>query len=361
MGLRLADRLGGRDNNLNLIRIIAAIGVLMSHSFPITLGPTAHDPLASVVGSSVGWFAVAIFFCISGLLISRSFDRRRALPEWFLARFLRLFPGLLAVLSLTVLVLGPLLTALPVSAYWADPATWSYLPKNLVLAWRQHALPGVFSSNPYGPAINGSLWSLYYEVVCYGGVLLAGLLGMFRYSRLFGAAIVGFAIAYGLLHGLSSERWHIAGLNIEQLFRLAYPFALGMAAYVWRDRLTLDWRIMGGLWLLALLSAAMPFFTEMLVLAICYSVLVLAFVPQGRVLGYNRLGDYSYGTYIYAFPVQQLMVHLMPGQHWAANIALSLPVTLLFAVMSWHWVERPALAMVRPLADRLGGRTALAV
>ena len=351
--LRLADRLEGRDNNFNLIRMIAASAVLVSHAFPITLGPGAVEPLVGLTGTTLGLHAVAVFFVISGLLIARSLERSPTFVHWLTARVLRLFPGLLVVLLLTMLVLGPLVTSLPLAAYAADPATWTYVPRNLSLAFLQYPLPGVFEGNPHGPAINGSLWSLVHEVGCYAGVAIAGALGLLRRPRLFlGALTLLLAARIGMAQtGLVQS---LPGLFVT----LAFSFALGMAAWVWRERLVLHGALLAGLWALALALWPTPVFAEALAVALAYSTLWLAYVPRGALLAFNRLGDYSYGVYIYAFPMQQLMAHLFPGQSPLTNIALAAPPTLLCAVLSWRLVEKRALAWSRPLADRLTGRRA---
>lgn len=351
----LADVCGGRDNNLNLLRMIAASAVLVSHSVPIALGGHVPEPLEELTGHSLGWLAVAVFFVISGFLISRSYDRSARLAHWFAARAFRLFPALLVVLLLTVLVLGPAVTALPLVDYFTARGTLTYVPRNLSLAFLQYPLPGVFADNPFPRAINGSLWTLVYEVACYGGVLLAGLAGLFRRRRAFAAVLALYLVGYGLV--LAGEPWHGAMARLHVLAKLSFPFALGMAAYAWRERLVLDGRFALLLWALCVPAWFTPLFTQVFIAAIAYASLWLAYVPKGAMLAYNRLGDYSYGVYLYAFPVQQLMAHLVPGQGWAMNIALSLPVTLGCAVVSWHALEKGALAFAKP-GGRLWGRNA---
>lgn len=164
--VKLGDMLAGRDNNLNAIRMVAASAVLVSHAWPITLGAAAAEPLFRETGQSLGHFAVAVFFGVSGLLIARSFDRRRSMIHFLVARVLRLYPALLAVAILTVVV-GGFMSRLDLAAYVRSPETWTYIPANLSLAFMQYPLPGVFEGNPYGPPINGSLWTLFYEVACY--------------------------------------------------------------------------------------------------------------------------------------------------------------------------------------------------
>lgn len=134
---------------------------------------------------------------------------------------------------------------------------------------------------------------------------------------------------------------------------LTYPFMLGTLAYVWRDQLRLSGWVALLLWVpVAIMPAGLPM-QSAIVLALVYGSLWFGFVPKGPLLAYNRLGDYSYGIYIYAFPVQQLLVHLMPGMTPLQNIAFAFPLSLVLAVLSWTLVEERALASVRPLAERL--------
>ncbi|MHA7820223.1 MAG: acyltransferase family protein [Erythrobacter sp.] len=349
---RLADHLSGRDNNLNLIRVIAAAAVLVSHAFPITLGPGAEEPLEALTGMSLGAHAVAVFFVLSGLLIARSFDRGSSRLRFVMARVLRLFPALLVVLALT-LIASIWFTTLSAADYFAATGTWTYVPRNLSLAFLQYELPGVFQDNPLGGAINGSLWTLFYEVICYVAVFALGLVGVLRQRGLFSALFLALAGAF-----VFSTVWEPqAGIayRFDKLIQLGFPFALGTLFYVWRERVVLDWRIGAALWVLvfaATWSIALPL---AITFAVGYTLLMVGFIPKGRLLSYNRLGDYSYGIYIYAFPVQQATVHLLPGISPAQNMAIAAPITVLCAVLSWHVIEERALAQVRPLTDRLAG------
>ncbi len=354
-GVRLDDVLGGRDNNLNLIRMIAAMLVLVSHAFPITLGAGAEEPLYATTGQTLGHYAVAIFFVISGLLIARSFDRRQSMVHFTLSRILRLYPALLVVLVLTVLA-GFVFTTLPASDYASARGTWTYVPANLSLAFLQYPLPGVFENNPYGPPINGSLWTLVYEVACYGGVVLIGIFGVLRNRWLALAALLAVTAFHFAVPQLESQGWNLGeglGPRIRALALLTFPFMLGSFAYVWREHIRLSGPIAALLWLVALILLATPLAASFLLVAIGYSTLWLGLVPKTRLLAYNQLGDYSYGVYIYAFPVQQAMVFAFPGMSAAQNMLAALPVTLAFAAASWFLVEKHALDMARPGADRL--------
>lgn len=350
---RLEDHLSGRDNNLNLIRMIAAAAVLVSHAFPIALGEGAAEPLKELTGMSLGSHAVAIFFVLSGLLIARSFDRGSSRIRFVVARVLRLFPALLVVLALTVIV-GAFVTSLSLSQYLSATGTLTYIPRNLSLAFLQYPLPGVFSDNPLPGAINGSLWTLFYEVVCYAGVFVLGIMGMLRRRLVFTALFALLALAF-----VFSVVWEPTGglaYRADKMIQLGFPFALGMLAYVWRDQLVLDWRLALAIWILPVVTHGSVLMPLTLIVAVGYSLAWLGFVVKGTMLAYNRLGDYSYGIYIYAFPVQQSLVHLFPGMSPYENMLFAAPITLLFAVLSWHLVEENALSKVKPWAERIDAR-----
>lgn len=338
---RLCD---GRNNNFNLVRIVCAFAVLVSHAWPLTLGPDAVEPLRNALGSSLGTYAVYVFFAISGFLIARSFDRGGSVRRWILARALRLLPGLLVVLLLTVLVLGPLLTALPLRDYATDPATATYLPRNLSLAFLQHDLPGLFADNPVAFTTNGSLWTLFYEVAWYGAVFCLGTAGALRTGSRFAWAMGFFLVVYlGLMTlDLGGELPN----RLRRLLQLGLPFMIGTAFYVWRDRIRLRPSLLLALVLLAALARGTPLSSPLQILTLAYGAFVFAFRVGGPVRAYNAVGDFSYGLYIYAYPVQQTAAHLLGPGDPALNVLFAAPVALLLAAASWRWIEKPALDLV---------------
>ncbi len=135
---------------------------------------------------------------------------------------------------------------------------------------------------------------------------------------------------------------------------LSYPFVIGMAFHVLEDRVRLSWLGVGALALLAAALRQTPLFEPAFVAAIAYGTFVLAYLPGGAARRYNAVGDYSYGMYVYAFPVQQAAVALWGPMSPSANIAVAFPVTLLFAIASWYLVEKPALDRRHVLARALG-------
>lgn len=352
-GPPVAPLLEGRNNHFNLVRLTAALAVLVSHAFALSTGNDSLEPMRALTGSSLGNHAVALFFGISGLLIARSFDRRLSIWHFGVSRFMRIWPALFLVLLLTVGILGPLMSTLDFGNYFAEPGTWLYLPSNLSLAFRRDELPGVFVDNPYPLAVNGSLWTLFYEVVLYGGVVMAGVLGLLRRPRLF--AIVLLLALAGNVGSILYEP--VGGImrRLDLLGRNGLAFAFGAAIYVWRDTMRLGPAGAIGLIVITLAFVQTQFLAAAFNITLIYIVFWLALVPKGALLKFNRLGDYSYRIYIFAFPTQQALIAVYPGQGPWLNVALATPVTICLAVLSWLLVEERSLQKSHSMADWLAG------
>jgi len=343
----LGDVASGRDNNLNLIRMIAALAVLVSHAFPIALGPGATEPLQTLAGASLGGLAVKVFFVISGFLIAESFVRSRSRIDFLAARALRLWPALLLSLVVVAFVMGPIVTTLGLSTYLTAPGTWIFMIKNTLLVSPAYTLPGVFETQPY-PDVEGSIWTLFYEVACYVGVFIAGVIGLLTRRGAMSIALLAFASLW-----IAAEVMDLTlHLKLRKMLELGLPFAMGTGLWLWKDRIPLSiWGVVV-CWLAVVTLAATPLYGLFLVVALAYTTFWLAYIPGGWVRAYNRFGDYSYGVYIYAFPAQGLAVWLTGGEvmNPYLNMAIALPLTLIPSILSWHLLEKPALAQRKRVA-----------
>lgn len=349
MILRGAPTLGqlavGRNNNFNLLRVLAASGVIFSHAYPLTLGPHAVQPLASLLGETLGHVCVLIFFATSGFFITASFERKTSFLEFLAARVLRIFPGL--VMMACVILIGLSFVSTAPEAYWLRVP--EQILRTVSLFPRQYLMPGVFEDIPYPGAINGSLWTLRFELLCYAAVVMAGLCGVFR-KPLWTAAcvllLVGMRSAIDVVHVPQTGLWYY----IYNMLKLGFPFALGAAAYVYRDHLPLSGAWVVLLWagtaaVLGSLGHGSPVFSVLFGATLTYTVLWFGYAGPTWLHGYNRLGDYSYGIYIYAFPIQQMLVQLELATTPMANACWSLVVTTMLAALSWHMVEKPSMRL----------------
>jgi peptidoglycan/LPS O-acetylase OafA/YrhL len=351
--MKLSDCAKGRDNNFNLIRIVASLAVLVTHCFVLATGSEDAEPMGKSLGMTMGTIAVDVFFVTSGFLVTASLLNRQRTLEFIWARALRILPALWAMLLLTVFGLGLLFTALPAATYLSSPGTYLYLAKcSTLLAGVGYQLPGVFDHNPFHGAINGSLWTMRHEARLY--VILAAVWFLLRLAprhRLaaFRMAIVAFAAAAGW--------WvvarHFSAPDSGPFARLFFMFFAGASFYVLRDIVVLSPWVFGALLAGLLLSLAnVDVFYVVYVVVLAYLLLYLAYVPSGLIRRYNALGDYSYGIYIYAFPVQQVVVALLPGISIFKLFLISAPITVILGVLSWHFLERRALSLKAGYVDR---------
>lgn len=344
---KLSNFTQGRDNNFNLIRIVAALAVLITHSFALAIGTGAAEPFRGSLAMTLGSIAVDVFFVTSGFLVTASLLTKESVLEFLWARILRIFPALLIMLLLTVFGLGPFFTSWPLSSYLADSQPYAYLLKCATVATGvAYNLPGVFEANPFKSVVNGSLWSLPYEIRMYA--ILAVVWVAFRITkrgsvRICGSAIVTVAVAAGVFV-VARHFWFPPD---DQFATLFFMFFSGAAFYVLKEHITLS-RSCFRLCVIALLSSAMVnthTFFVVYVLTIAYMLFYVAYIPSGLLRTYNQAGDYSYGVYIYAFPAQQSVAALVPGVSVLSLLFISAFATFLFAALSWHLLERPALGL----------------
>jgi peptidoglycan/LPS O-acetylase OafA/YrhL len=321
----LADAMArGRCNNLTTLRMGLAVAVIVSHAWPMVHGPGTPEPLEALTGHSLGGWAVAGFFFLSGLLIAGSAERHPAKAFWT-ARARRILPGLGAALLVTLA-----LAALSGAALTPDVAA-TYWLRGVTLVSLEHYLPGAFAGSGLPGVANGPLWSLFHEVAAYALCFAAVRLGLLRH-RAGRLALLTAALLLWAWPDLPSRAATFAPLFLA--------FALGMLAHVWRDRLSLSPVLT--LALLALAPLGWPFALA----ALGHALLVAAFrldLPRWD-------NDLSYGTYIYGWPVAQMIAHQLPGLNAPALALAAVLATLPFAAASWHLVERPVLSRHRERA-----------
>jgi peptidoglycan/LPS O-acetylase OafA/YrhL len=350
----LADLSVRRHNHFNLIRLLAAAAVLVSHSFPLAGGEQADEPLRSVLGLTLGEIAVVTFFCISGFFISMSQDRARGPLDYAAARALRIFPGLALVVACSAFLIGPVFTELTTADYLADPQTYRYVLNNITLVNMQFQLPGLFENNPF-PGINGSLWTLFYEALFYVGVGIAGEMALFEDNRRFSLFLAAYLTIYIAVCWMQNQTGLLESFGrIDALLKWSLPFVVGMTFYRYRHHLHLR-----GFYLLLLLAMAavslnQRYFYEAFVLMWAFLTFYIGF--NARPSPIRLGGDYSYGLYVWAFPIQEILAHTLPGiGPWRMTL-MALPLTLLAAAASWHCLEKPCMAWRGPLLSRLQGR-----
>ena len=333
-------------NNLTALRWFAAGLVLYGHAF-VFLG--LPEPLF-LQWVPMGPLGVYIFFAISGYLVAQSWERDPHVLRFLAKRALRIFPGLAVCTLLSVLVLGPLLTTLDAGTYWRNEHTRGYLT-NMALYITYH-LPGVFANNRLPHAVNGSLWSLPVEFFMY---LLLALLGLLAAAfkavsnRLMAWAVGVMALVFMLLAalwaGTTTEALVIYRTDLRQVPMCGVYFLVGASLFCFKltKYFTLS-NVLLALVLWLCLGVQPHWFAMAAWVVLPFVVLAFGLARQPWLVRMHAR-DYSYGIYIYAFPVQQTLVSFWPQMPLTAYLLSTLVITAALAALSWHFVEKPALKL----------------
>ncbi|WP_395023953.1 acyltransferase family protein [Comamonas odontotermitis] len=321
-------------NNFDALRLFAALSVLYSHQFPLT----ATTPPAWMNVAMIGGAAVMAFFVISGYLVTLSWWAQPRLLPFAAKRVLRIWPALTAVVLLALFVLGPVFTKVPLHDYWQNAVTWDYL-RNIALQIR-FSLPGVFTDHPLPNSINGSLWTIPIEVSCYAVLAAAGLLGLLRSRRIWALLCVAYLVWF-----LSTMTMDLTGaMNHYWEFPAYFAFGSLIAAF---NKQFLQHRAVFAIaaCACALVAYALGFPYSALLLFMPATLLAVGTASWPILSQAGRLGDVSYGVYLYAFPIQQCVRALAPGLDFTTSLAVVVALTLAAGWLSWRLVEAPALRL----------------
>ena len=339
---------GSRDNNFDFLRLFAALMVIYGHGW--VLSTNTGPGFWGVPFARIG---LDIFFSISGYMVTGSWMRTPDLLVFLQKRALRILPGLAACVVFSTYVLGARLTRLPLGQYLTSHNTFKYLGN---IAFHPVLyLPGVFEGMHLGGAVNGSLWSLFPEVLCYLTVPLFALLALRprMWALGMGGVLVG-TLGLWLFYGYTGEAFVINATDVKYMLVQVPFFFIGALYRLLQDRVpdfyradfailgySLNWMVASwyGWWNIPVEWVTLPY------MVLCFG---RGSMPVIRRAG--RFGDLSYGMYLYAFPVQQVILGAMHGNEHP--ILTCMVLTVPFAALSWHLVERPALRWKPRAADR---------
>lgn len=337
--MMLGDFDGNRENNFTLVRLIFALAVLVGHSFPIT--GNGSDPLSVLMlpHTWIGATAVGGFFAISGYLITASFVQRGS-RAFIASRALRLYPAVIVHCAVAILIIGPIVTSVPLSQYFASNP-WQYFKNSWLWEWKYN-LPYAFGNVPLAGATNGSSWTLPVELRCYVLVLILGFFGVLDKKARANVAI--FAALFALYrHPASLHLFHGQSNFAEPLSF----FLWGAALWVNRSIIPLSWPVAAVVFAGIIASAKYNYYFVYLY-PLCTAYLVCMIAYRTPFFDVDRtIGDISYGVYIYAWPIQQAIYR--PGQGAWTNAAISTVIVVIAALLSWRYVEKPALEIRKKL------------
>jgi peptidoglycan/LPS O-acetylase OafA/YrhL len=345
--MTIADRLlqaDGRPAGFDYLRISLALAVVGIHVPQVVSGMAIAYPFWMPWLRPIHAIVIPLFFALSGFLVAGSLLRSKTLITFFGLRILRIAPALSVEVLLSALILGPLFTNKPLTEYFTGRLFFRYF-YNLV-GHVQYSLPGVFADNPFPDMVNEQLWTIPPELKCYILVGLLSLCLVFRHRLVLLAVAIGFNLAIFALYGMAPGDGHI---NVGPSVIIGC-FLAGVVSFVFRDKIPARASFFMVAMVASIAMLLIPHGEYFLPAPIAYSVAYLGtFNPNRSRLLFS--GDYSYGIYLYGFPLQQAVV-ATGGAHgnWFLNVIVALPFIITIAAFSWWVVERPSLALRKHLS-----------
>lgn len=340
----------GQPTGFDCIRVLLAMGIICYHTAEISYGVATESALrASPIGLLTSEF-VSMFFSLSGFLVAGSLLRCKTVISFVCLRVLRIFPALCAEVILSAFLLGPIFTLLPLTQYFSDPKFFAYfhnLHGNI-----HYYLPGVFVNNPI-ERVNGQLWTIPGELQCYIVLSILFLIGIVKRRKMILALIVAvqiYVVYKGLMESGSLTRGDAVDLALHGR-SLVLCFLFGVGLYLLRDSVPWDWRLGIAAGIFSFIFQLIPNGAYFAPGLISYMTVFLGLLNPRKVW-LLRTGDYSYGMYLYGYPLQQAIAYSPSLRHWWINLIVGLPLAFAFALLSWHILEKRALrlkALVVPL------------
>lgn len=329
----------GHDNFFTPLRLIFALLVMVGHAFVINAGKGDSEPQI-FLHYTFSYMAVNMFFIASGLLVTKSMLYRGDAPAFLAARSLRIFPALIAHVLFVTLVVGTLMTSLPLLEYLTHKEVLMQPVWVLSFFQTEMVLPGVFESNGenFGSA---TLWTLRYEVLAYIATFLAFSLGLLRRKWMVLAQFIVPSIVW--IMGQSFGLFESLPATVENAVRFGIAYGLGATIYAYRDRLNFRWFAIPAFAGLAWILRDTPMVEVMTNLFLASFVIWAAYVKLPKLAPLQGITDLSYGIYIYHWVVMQVIFNLMPNTSVLGLLLIALPVVIGLSWLSWTFIEAPML------------------
>ncbi|MCK1384511.1 acyltransferase [Bradyrhizobium sp. 21] len=337
------DRYKGQGPGFDAARLVLSISILCWHSVVTSYGHAAETKIWNGLFSAPLSALMPMFFALSGFLVMGSFERSNNLRGFLGLRALRIVPALSVEILISALMLGSLLTTLPLASYYSDPKFFRYFGS--LFGFVNYTLPGVFADNPDPDRVNLSLWTIAPELMCY---VYLGLLMALRLKRT-GVTISAIVLLVICLAADSQSGVDRADTGVVFARFLLMSFAFGNLIYLWREYIPFRWDLLVVSIVVGCLFIKTPVLIYLSLLCLAYVIVFVGCVPIFVPKPFST-GDYSYGIYLYAYPIQQTYAHFFTEHrefYW--NILFCLPATCLVAAISWWFIEKPALSWRKSL------------
>lgn len=322
----------GRPIGFDNLRVILSLSVILWHTVLICYGIEAEawfwvGPMRPIV-----YFIVPSFFALSGFLVASSV-LRNDLVSFVSLRLIRIYPALAVEVFVSALLIGPIFTTYFMRDYFTDWNFYKYLSNSI--GWIHYYLPGVFD----GKAVNIQLWTVPYELECYLVLVIIAIFGIHRRPYAFFAIIFSISLLYvgrKLLYGTPTP------INERPPGRMiVFCFLFGVALFILKDKIKINIYILIIAIMACVASIYNGFTLYLAPMAVTYITIFLG-LQNIKLPLVSRLSNYSYGIYLYGFPIQRVVNQLLPDYRvWWINFCLSALIVIFISILSWKYVESP--------------------
>ncbi len=350
------------QNAFHVIRLLLATMVIYSHVYPLLLGhQSPGDKLAQITSSQIDSSVIAVygFFIISGFLTTQSI-LRSSYKKYILNRLFRIIPAFAIALLFCAFIVGPLVTSLPLANYF-NPSSpnnpYQFFYNNIFFnvfgyAW---GIRDVFENNPYVSGLNGSMWTLKHEIACYLTLIIYSFFHLLKYRLLYlvatiligMTAILSLVANKPLLQLPELHLWVLSEYEFISFSKFLFLYMMGSLFYIFKDKIIINSRLYLLSIFILIISSQLNLINIALLILLPYIILSTCFLLK-KLSFFSKFGDYSYGLYIFSFPIQQLLVFYFKDYlNIKSFFIVSVILTFAISILSWRYIESPSLKLAK--------------
>lgn len=336
--MKLTDKMNGYNENITFLRFIAALCVIISHSYHCVLNGYDLVSLYTNLQCTLGGIAVSVFFFLSGFYVTKSLEKSENLRVFLWKRCKRIFPQLWIVVLATVFVLGPVITTVDLKTYFSAPLTYRYLLYMLLIP--EHNLPGTFLHNP-DRTVNGPLWTMPVEFACYVALALIMAVTIVVQKKFFKKFRRVILDVLSLILIAAVYIYILYGMRNDFLITAVRPvvfFFAGVVIYDLREKIFLNPRVGFILLLLLIALGRTPFFNIALIIILPYCILSICLgLPDMKIR--PRFFKASYEMYLIGWPIQQVLMNGLQMSSPVENWLMAIPIDICLGYLLYRLTE----------------------
>jgi peptidoglycan/LPS O-acetylase OafA/YrhL len=327
-------------SGFDYLRLFLAVSVILWHTIIVCYGLEAETSIWMGPLRPFCYAIVPAFFALSGFLVAGSLERN-SISQFLALRVMRIFPALAVEVFISALIIGPIFTTESMQSYFGSNEFFSYFLN--VIGDIHYKLPGVFSVLPWPDVVKLQLWTVPVELNCYLTITTLALIGVTKRPNMLALMTIGGALLITVIYCLGLRAQHVLNSRPANGV-LILSFLFGVCLYKLRRRIPFNWAVCILSFAVYVVLVQDTRFLHLSAVPLAYVTIFIGCLNPRKT--FPIVGaDYSYGIYLYGFPLQQCVSSLLPSnRYWYVNAALSIPLAVFCAFLSWQSLESKILS-----------------